>query len=251
MSLFSFAGNEANITRSVEVVNTTPVLTSITLESNATTVNVGDTVQLTLKGTYSDGSSSAVNENITYTISPTDSAEVNGSVQASIDRVNSNTITLNITWIVNGHVLPPEPDPVENDATLLGVDSNNDGVRDDIERKVYATYPKAIQRAVMLQAFRAEQKMLADPDMVDNAKVWTRDVNKFMYCAMYLQIYKNQDEMKRKDAELTSEWQFNNKERVKIYMDYNKALSGGIYSIPNPLLQDCEFNVEEVLEMDK
>ncbi len=152
---------------------------------------------------------------------------------------------------INGHILPPEPDPKINNSTLLGIDSNNNGVRDDIERKVYATYPKAIQRAVIMQAFRAKQKMLADPDMVDNARVWEKKITEYIDCTRYLYMYKKQARISRKEASLISEWQFNNKERVEVYIEYNKALSGGVYSINKPKLDDCEFDVEKVLEMDK
>ena len=31
---------------------------------------------------------------------------------------------------INGHTLPPEPDPKINNSTLLGIDSNNNGVRE-------------------------------------------------------------------------------------------------------------------------
>jgi len=103
----------------------------------------------------------------------------------------------------------------------------------------------------MMQAFRAEQKMLADPDILANAKVWEKEITKFIDCGEYLYFYKKQIRMKRKDAELTSEWQFNNKERVKLYMDYNKALSGGVYDMNDPYLQACTFDVEKVMEMDK
>ena len=34
--------------------------------------------------------------------------------------------------IVNGYLLPPEPDEQLNNATLLGIDSNDNGVRDDV-----------------------------------------------------------------------------------------------------------------------
>lgn len=37
---------------------------------------------------------------------------------------------------INGITVPPAPDPVINNATLAGVDSNKNGVRDDVERKV-------------------------------------------------------------------------------------------------------------------
>jgi Repeat of unknown function (DUF5648) len=38
--------------------------------------------------------------------------------------------------IINGIVVPLEPDPVANNATLAGVDNNENGVRDDVERKI-------------------------------------------------------------------------------------------------------------------
>jgi Repeat of unknown function (DUF5648) len=38
--------------------------------------------------------------------------------------------------IINGIVVPPAPDPIANNATLAGVDSNSNGVRDDVDRKI-------------------------------------------------------------------------------------------------------------------
>jgi hypothetical protein len=38
--------------------------------------------------------------------------------------------------VINGYVLPPEPDHTENDRTLLGIDVNHNGMRDDIERYI-------------------------------------------------------------------------------------------------------------------
>ena len=184
----------ANAGKDPEVVNTTPTLTSITLESNATTVNVGATVQLTARGTYSDGSSATVDENITYTIHPTENAEVNGSVlrakkdgnvtvQASIDGVNSNTIALNITWVVNGHVLPPEPDKALNDSTLLGIDVNDNGVRDDVERWIYETYDHPIERGIFMQSARAYNLVIVDPS---KAHETTKYIDDAYSCRKYL-----------------------------------------------------------------
>ncbi len=130
-------------------------LTGLKIESNATTVNVAETVQLSVVGTYSDNSTNIVDENITYIITPSDSAEMNGSVltalkdgsvtvQAKVGTTLSNTLNLTITWIVDGHTLPPEPDPAVNNATLLGIDTNNNGVRDDVERWIYKKYDKYI-----------------------------------------------------------------------------------------------------------
>ncbi|MDR1006934.1 MAG: hypothetical protein LBL65_00005, partial [Campylobacteraceae bacterium] len=60
---------------------------------------------------------------------------------------NSNTQTGSSNYTCNGggevkhgYQLPPCPDPVKNDETLLGIDSNNNGVRDDVEIWIYNTY---------------------------------------------------------------------------------------------------------------
>ncbi|MDR1007671.1 MAG: hypothetical protein LBL65_03805, partial [Campylobacteraceae bacterium] len=42
--------------------------------------------------------------------------------------------------IKHGYQLPPCPDPKINDSTLLGIDTNNNGVRDDVEIWIYNTY---------------------------------------------------------------------------------------------------------------
>ena len=52
------------------------------------------------------------------------------------DTATSTPTSLSIYWEVDGHRLPPEPDPAANNATLHGIDSNHDGVRDDVERYI-------------------------------------------------------------------------------------------------------------------
>lgn len=46
----------------------------------------------------------------------------------------SGTESLSGSETINGIVVPPEPSPELNNATLAGVDVNNNGVRDDVER---------------------------------------------------------------------------------------------------------------------
>jgi len=176
------------------------------------------------------------------------SVEVNGSM---LTTKKDGNITVQ-AWVVNGHVLPPEPDPTVNNATLLGIDSNNNGVRDDVERKVYSTYSKAIQRAVMMQAFREKQKMLTDPDILNNAKIWAESTWKAFSCKNHLADSGKMQYIKSSTmSKYVEDNQFNTKERVKLYIEYNQALSGGVYSIQNGILQDCEFNIDKVLKMDK
>jgi hypothetical protein len=42
--------------------------------------------------------------------------------------------------IINGYTLPPKPDPKINNSTLLGIDANKNGIRDDIERWIVKKY---------------------------------------------------------------------------------------------------------------
>jgi len=293
------AGNEVNITRSVEVINSIPTLSSVTLEGNASTVNVGETVQLSVMGTYSDGSTNAVDENITYTIIPTENAEVNGSVltakkdgnvtvQATVGGVKSNTIALTITWEVDGHVLPPEPDPAVNDATLLGVDSNNNGVRDDVERWIYETYnefipchqeldwnntmvidgetiPSAVQvceenpvpyhpvvRAVAMQKASAAQIIIQEPEKA-------REMMKFYDNALYCEFYIYDLSKENNDSSLGIEGllvkkfnkaQYNTVQRARAYGKYNFHLSGGVYRLPKSkdMINGCDENIKNIIK---
>ena len=56
---------------------------------------------------------------------------------------------------INGILVPPEPAPTINNSTLAGVDSNANGVRDDVERiiaqKWPASFPKGMAAAKYLQ----------------------------------------------------------------------------------------------------
>ncbi len=43
--------------------------------------------------------------------------------------------------------LPPEPNKTENDATLAGIDTNANGIRDDVERAIYFKYQASAKDA--------------------------------------------------------------------------------------------------------
>jgi len=214
-------------------------LTGLKLESNATTLNVGEKATLTLTGTYSDNSTKAVNENVTYTITPAGSEKVNGTiltalkdgnvtVQATVGGVVSNRVKLHITWVVDGHVLPPEPDPVVNNATLGGVDSNNNGVRDDVERTIYVTYPVKLQRELLMYGATVFQEAVTKP--LSEAKDIADKDTKAINCQLYL---RGKDSKIKSDEFDTTTFlenkTFNTKERIRKYLDYNIALSGGVY----------------------
>jgi len=74
---------------------------------------------------------------------------------AAVAEIHAQRLTL---ADVNGDNLPPIPDQVENDATVEGIDKNNNGIRDDVEHAIFKKYPDdkkaraaALQYAMELQ----------------------------------------------------------------------------------------------------
>ena len=154
--------------------------------------------------------------------------------------------------VINGYTLPPEPDPAVNNATLLGVDSNDNGVRDDVERWIYETYKDKhpIYIDIAMQAGRAWQKVLEDPS---KAKEIHDYVSAPMYCEGYYKRYANKygDSILVKE-EITSKFfrreiVFNTEERLEAYWQYDTLLSGDSYTVPwsNELKAYCDFNTNK------
>ena len=88
-----------------------------------------------------------------------------GDKQTTVDveRIHATKLVWND---ING-ALPPEPDSVENNATLVGVDSNNNGIRDDVERAIYLQY-KDNQRAVVAMLQYAKELQMEFTDVYNS-----------------------------------------------------------------------------------
>ncbi len=62
---------------------------------------------------------------------------------------------------VDGSNLPPEPDPKKVNATIAGIDANENGIRDDVELAIFKKYPNNKKvRAAALQYAHALQSRL-------------------------------------------------------------------------------------------
>jgi len=239
-----------------------PTLTSLSLESNVTTLNVGEKAELTVMGTYSDSGTKELDANIEYIITPADSIDVNGSVltakvdrdvtiQVKVGNTLSNTLNLTIAWVVNGHVLPPEPDKVLNDSTLLGIDVNENGVRDDVERWIYEEYKDKhpIHIDIAMQAGRAYKQVLETPEKAK--EIHDTVVNAPLFCASYYELeaqFFNDPILvhERIDTPVKSKY-FNTKARNDVYWEYDKLLSGDSYPLPkdDEMKEFCDFDTSK------
>lgn len=64
--------------------------------------------------------------------------------------------------VINGISVPLEPDPTTNNATIMGVDSNGNGVRDDVERKIAKNYPEKFKQLIIYTSW-VQKDLLNEP----------------------------------------------------------------------------------------
>jgi len=158
--------------------------------------------------------------------------------------------------VINGYVLPPKPDEAVNNSTLLGVDVNDNGVRDDLERwiiKKYATsdYPKT-KTAIALQWGRTAQQIIQNPESAyEDKKYWL--INNVMNCQMYAYSRKlKKDGNYRIDNDIFDDEYvdkvFNTKERIKAYYHFNANLAGHVYGGSKVHPSKCDFDIDAIQE---
>ena len=158
--------------------------------------------------------------------------------------------------VINGHQLPPEPDPVVNDSTLLGIDVNGNGVRDDVERAILKEYDEPKDRvalALAMQYAKAFQIIIKDPA---NGLKTKKYLNAGTYCYFYYSRLagKYDDTIyftKHNDpSKFLKPFQFNTEERIRAYFLYDAALSGKVYQLPpfDTYKSYCDFNASELMD---
>jgi len=152
--------------------------------------------------------------------------------------------------VINGHTLPPEPNPAINNAMLLGVDSNGNGVRDDVEIWIYKKYKDKhpIHIDIAMQAGRAYKQVLETPE---RAKEIREIVNGALYCSSYYRYsaeeFGDQKLVSGYITKLVKNQYFNTKEREEVYWKYDEILSGSVYSLPKDkdMKSFCDFSTSK------
>jgi len=246
----------------------TAAIKSLKLEIATTTLNKDHNTTVTLKATYDDNTTKTPN-NIEWLINPKDAVRIKGNtltalkdtnvtIQAKVGNTLSNKVHLNIYWEVNGHRLPPEPDPKINNATLLGVDVNHNGVRDDVERYILKTYGKEkITIEIGFQVARAYNTVIKNPEKameVDKVITAAQD------CASYFETFANffGDPILLKNTDIVTSKKFksiqlNTAPRIRAYLEYNRNLSGQVFTSTqiDKQKEQCAFDVDKLLKERK
>ncbi len=134
---------------------------------------------------------------------------------------------------VTYHVVNLPPDPGEaGKATLLGIDSDNDGVRDDIQRWIELNYPNSAKKRMALRQYSKAMN-----DALANASDKRASINN-AYKTGYAQeclfyIYRELEGTARPaykiNDQLLAEF-LNTQDRSTAYLNYNSQLGGEIFS---------------------
>jgi len=143
------------------------------------------------------------------------------------------------------YFLPTLSDTKTNNSTLLGIDSNNNGIRDDVEIKIIQTYKEPVKIELMFSYAKLAQDILLEP--ISQAQVLEKRMSKIADCSIYLL---QQGITLENEIDFYEEATYNTKQRIQAYLDFNKALSGGIYStrLSNFTLEACSEPIQKIME---
>lgn len=152
---------------------------------------------------------------------------------------------------VMGKNLPPDPG-VLADATIQGIDANNNGIRDDVELAVFKEYPNSAKtRAVLLQYALAMQMEFMQPMVNQDTVIAVAQEEGRAYLCIGEILVRNDDNKEImdkyfKESDLLTEFidnkQINTIERKQFQKDFYKKI--GSY---NSLDRYCDIDYSKLL----
>ncbi len=236
-----------------------PKVISLTLNRSNIQLNEDNTTTISVNAKYDDNTTVDVTDKVEWIMSNsniikidkniiTPIAEGTTTLQAKLNNEATAEISITVYKEINGYKLPPEPDPIINNSTLLGIDVNNNGVRDDVERKIIETYREPSKIELMMDMAEVGQMILENP--VGDAIVNEKKMSRIGDCEMYLYSLHLDPS---NSIDFYENNMYNTKKRVRAYLDYNLALSGGVYgSSPADWNADsCDYDVDAMLGTKK
>lgn len=161
--------------------------------------------------------------------------------------------------MINGYKLPPEPDEALNNSTLLGIDVNENGVRDDVERYIIIkeannpNFPKT-WTAITLQFAWAWQKMIETPVVDSRIHLEQASACREYFIEKHTSYMSYQDYRKWRIEHSSvlgvdlEDKIFNTKERIQQRFTFNSACSGNVFESRDTVPDACRTNIDELGE---
>ncbi|OQX50220.1 MAG: hypothetical protein B5M46_01100 [Epsilonproteobacteria bacterium 4484_20] len=232
----------------------------ISLETNTTFIELSEHNQTAIKvmATYDNNITEDVTDKAAYSSSDSSvdvdkgilSTHAEGSATVTVSYGGKSTaLQVEVYKMIDGHLLPHAPQ--NPDATLLGVDANNNDVRDDVERWIFKEMPTyhhpEIERVIAMQKAKAYQMTLKDPinqgDRVLKAEDRASDCWSYYADSRSLPF----DGAIAKFGNRLRDKQFNTPERLRTYLEYDQLLGGRVFTAtPLRLLNTnyCDQNID-------
>lgn len=157
---------------------------------------------------------------------------------------------LSVTLANNQNPLPPDPGE-EGKKTLAGIDSDRDGVRDDVQIWIYNQYPNSEKRRAALRqvAVDSQEAILTFTDKEKSIEVSRKKLRSYD-CFLYVFQAQTQEELvevgnrlQRLKAKI-----LNTRERSDAYVRADQNFSGQVFRLlPNGDLKNaCRFDLERL-----
>ncbi|GJL77030.1 MAG: hypothetical protein NPINA01_00190 [Nitrospinaceae bacterium] len=169
--------------------------------------------------------------------------------QASADLLTAEARNL-ILIMENNMGLPPDPGEAGK-ATLEGIDSDNDGVRDDLQRYIALTYTDSAKvRALLNQHVKILQQSLIDADDKNLSIQHSLEKNRAYKCRDFLEWVLN-IRLRDPSLGLVAET-MNTIERSRAYIKYNGQLAGRLVDFgierkdQSHLKVNCDFDPDSL-----
>jgi len=135
--------------------------------------------------------------------------------------------------------LPPDPGPAGK-KTLQGIDSDGDGVRDDVQRWIAQTYPNSQKtRAALIQRSKIMQQVLLDAADPMKSFVHAKQMSRGISCLSHILSSQFYNVLMEQKAQF-----LNTFARSNAWLQANYHLSGNAFkSLPySQRKQGCDFN---------
>lgn len=158
-------------------------------------------------------------------------------------RLLGTPILVNIT--ISPFPLPPEPNKTLDDATVEGIDSNGNDVRDRTERYIGFTYPNSEKlRMGLMQDARVYEAILRDSGDKVATRSHSQAQSDYLYCLSYL-FGHNLDASEKAQGELKANFILDTDLRIRANHNANTQFGGMVSdAIPeeSEMKSRCSFN---------
>lgn len=169
------------------------------------------------------------------------SADPITGAQENIRPIPAKITLESVPMILGPSEVPPEPDPEINNSTVAGVDSNNNGIRDDVERWIAQTYPtSAKMRAAVAQEALNSQKELSNKLTKDSAyQIGVEGMN-----ATHCVSEACRSTGLRRDIKEYMSAQYNTRSRSNAYLNFQEIMGSRAFMVPE--IDTCDISVSQL-----